>query len=209
MFGYAFSSRPSPSATAALMQSLNASTSGPAAAIARKGASENWGTGSTTKNGVPFTLVQSTPTTVGQSDATSGATAAAETESAEVEGADATSAATGIASGEATGASTSEAVSGASEETAVKDTAYCLKCHGPFEKLQARTKDYITEWDEAANPHQYVPHDSKTIVECTECHDPHAIPFKPSENARKPNVDYCYSCHHAQTLVNCNQCHKE
>jgi hypothetical protein len=103
-----------------------------------------------------------------------------------------------------------EAVSSAStEESAVKDAVYCLKCHGPFEKLAERTKDYVTEWDEKANPHVYVPHDSTKVLECSECHDLHPIPFKKVEDARKPNVDYCYSCHHAQTLVNCNECHQE
>lgn len=189
MFGYAYSSQPSSSASAALARTSGMSTGGPAAAIARRGGAGSWGSGFAAANGVPFTLVQTTPTTVQESDATS--------------------AATGNASGEATAEASSEVVSGASGESAVKDAAYCLKCHGPLEKLAARTKDYVTEWDEVANPHVYVPHDSKTIVECTECHDPHAIPFKPSESARKPNVDYCYSCHHAQTLVNCNQCHNE
>ena len=192
MFGYAYSSQPSPSAIAALAKSSGGLTGGPAAAIAKRAASGIWGPGSAGKGGIPYTLIQTTPTTVQVPDATSAATA--------------------VAGGEATGAAETspEVVSGASEEeSAVKDAAYCLKCHGPFEKLAARTKDYVTEWDEAANPHVYVPHDSKSIVECSECHDPHAIPFKPSESARKPNVDYCYSCHHAQTLVNCNQCHNE
>jgi predicted CXXCH cytochrome family protein len=122
---------------------------------------------------------------------------------------DATSGAT---SEEASGTESAapEAVSSAStEESAVKDAAYCLKCHGSFEKLLERTKDYVTEWDEKANPHQYVPHNSTKVAECSECHDPHPIPFKKVEDARKPNVDYCYSCHHAQTLVNCKECHNE
>ncbi len=119
--------------------------------------------------------------------------------------ADATSAATGEASSE----SGSDAVSAASEEADVSDPEYCLKCHGPFEKLQSMTEGYVTEWDEVANPHVYVPHESKTLVSCGDCHDPHAIPYAPSENARKPNVDYCYSCHHAETLVHCSECHKE
>lgn len=102
-----------------------------------------------------------------------------------------------------------DATTAASGEDAVKDAAYCLKCHGPFDKLAERTKDYVTEWDEQANPHVYEPHDSRTIIECAECHDPHPLPFKPSADARVPDVKFCYSCHHAETLVNCNQCHKE
>ncbi|PKL05751.1 MAG: hypothetical protein CVV53_07865 [Spirochaetae bacterium HGW-Spirochaetae-9] len=119
--------------------------------------------------------------------------------------ADATSAATS----ETVDESATDAVSAASEEADVSDPEYCLKCHGPFEKLQSMTEGYVTEWDEVANPHVYVPHDSKTLVSCGDCHDPHAIPYEPSENARKPNVNYCYSCHHAETLAHCNECHKE
>ena len=195
MFGYAYGSQPSPSVSAALAKSSGGLSGGPAAAIAKRATSGIWGPGSAGKGGIPYTLIQTTPTTVQVPDATSAATGEA----------------TGSSSGEAKGAAeaSSEVVSGASEESVVKDAAYCLKCHGPFEKLAERTKDYVTEWDESANPHVYVPHDSKSIVECSECHDPHPIPFAPSENARKPNVDYCYSCHHAQTLVNCNQCHNE
>ena len=133
---------------------------------------------------IPYLLVQATPPTA-QADATSAAT------------------------GESAGESASDAFSAASEEADVSDPEYCLKCHGPFEKLQSMTEDYVTEWDEVANPHVYVPHDSKTLVSCGDCHDPHAIPYAPSENAREPNVNYCYSCHHAETLVHCIECHKE
>ncbi|HEY9053270.1 MAG TPA: cytochrome c3 family protein, partial [Rectinemataceae bacterium] len=104
---------------------------------------------------------------------------------------------------------TADSVSAASEESAVHDAAYCLKCHGPFEALAERTKDYITEWDEKANPHVFVEHGTTTIVECAECHDPHPIPYEKVEGARKPNVSWCYSCHHAETLANCNTCHNE
>lgn len=113
-----------------------------------------------------------------------------------------------LAQADATSAAT-DAVSAASEEADVSDPEYCLKCHGPFEKLQSTTEGYVTEWDEVTNPHVYVPHESKTLVSCGDCHDPHAIPYAPSENARKPNVNYCYSCHHAETLAHCNECHKE
>lgn len=152
-------------------------------------ASGSWASISGTKPTVPMVLVQATTDTTQQVDATSASTPAAEPNAP----------------------AESEVVSGASEvaEEGPKDAAYCLKCHGPFEKLAQRTKDYVTEWDEKANPHVYIPHDSKTIVDCTECHDAHAIPFKADENLRKPNVQYCYSCHHAETLVNCNKCHNE
>ena len=141
-------------------------------------------TGFAYDSGIQSIQVQATPTTVQPADATSGAS-------------------------EATEEPASDAVSSATDESAVKDSAYCLKCHGPFEKLAERTADYVTEWDEKANPHVYVPHESKTIVECAECHTPHEVPFKADEGAATPNVNYCYSCHHAETLANCNTCHNE
>ncbi|PKL09475.1 MAG: hypothetical protein CVV51_03570 [Spirochaetae bacterium HGW-Spirochaetae-7] len=94
-------------------------------------------------------------------------------------------------------------------ETEDPVAAECLKCHGPFGKIVEGTKDYVTEWDEKANPHTFVPHDSKTIVNCTECHVPHGIPVTPAVKFEKANVKYCYSCHHAETLVSCSQCHQE
>lgn len=148
--------------------------------------------GSAAKGDLPMVLVQATAGEHQTTDATSSATSSAE-----------------AAEGEDSDAAEAETVSGASVEEGPKNAEYCLKCHGPFEKLAERTKDYITEWDEHANPHVYVPHDTKTIVECTECHDVHEIPYKPDESLRKPNVQFCYSCHHAETLVNCNQCHNE
>jgi hypothetical protein len=139
------------------------------------------------KRAVPRILVQAKPGETGASDATSAATGSSET----------------------TEAGSVEAVSAASDENAPKDKEYCLKCHGPFEKLAERTKGYVTEWDEKANPHVYVRHDTKNITECTECHDVHAIPIDPAVPVKKANVSYCYSCHHAETLVKCTQCHNE
>lgn len=139
------------------------------------------------KRSAPRILTQSKPGEAGSSDATSAASATAE--SAE--------------------AGAAEAVSAASDANAPKDKEYCLKCHGPFEKLAERTKDYVTEWDEKANPHVYVEHNTKDITECTECHEVHAIPLDPAVPVKKANVSYCYSCHHAETLVKCTDCHKE
>lgn len=127
--------------------------------------------------------------------------------------ADSTSAASQKAASPATGApeATSAATAAAPANPSESVAEHCLKCHGPFEKLAARTKDYVTEWDEKANPHVYVPHDSKTVVNCTECHEAHPIPYTDAAKAqaKKPTVQYCYSCHHAETLVSCSNCHKE
>jgi len=165
-----------------------------------------WGK-ATSHGGAPMILTQTTVPPVA-ADTTSGATSE-----------EASSAATPeqvapvpevVSSASVSESAAPEAVSSAStEESTVKDAVYCLKCHGPFEKLAERTKDYVTEWDEKANPHRYVKHNTKNIVECSECHDPHPIPFQKTAEIRKPNVDFCYSCHHAKTLVTCTECHKE
>ena len=121
--------------------------------------------------------------------------------------ADATSASSAEA-GQAEAAS-AEAVSGASVEEGPKDTAYCLKCHGPFEKLIDATKDYVSQFDEHINPHQFVPHDSKSVPDCASCHEAHPIPIKAGSAPASPELTYCYSCHHTQTFETCAQCHNE
>jgi hypothetical protein len=154
---------------------------------------------------LPLVPVQASPApAAGKTDATSAATGAAELPSAPQP--EATSSASVK---EEAGKAPAEAVSAASSLTVADGAAYCLKCHGPFEKVVERTKDYITEWDEHVNPHVYVPHDSKTIVDCTECHQVHAIPFVADPSVPKPTVKYCYSCHHSEQLVSCKTCHNE
>lgn len=106
-------------------------------------------------------------------------------------------------------ASSAEAVSSATVVEGPKDTAYCLKCHGPFEKLIAKTKGYVTQFDEHVNPHQFVPHDSKSVPDCAECHAAHPIPFKAESAPATPELTYCYSCHHTQTFETCSKCHNE
>lgn len=132
-------------------------------------------------------LVQATPTTTIAADATSAP-------SAEVGQPESSSA---------------EAVSGATVVEGPKDTAYCLKCHGPFEKLIDKTKDYVSQFDEHINPHQFVPHDSKSVPDCAECHEAHPIPFKVESAPASPELTYCYSCHHTQTFETCSKCHNE
>ncbi len=84
----------------------------------------------------------------------------------------------------------------------------CLACHGPFDKLVAATSGYTWKSGEAQSPHRYVPHDSKTIAECTNCHRPHPVPPSASDITAmaKPNPQYCYECHHTQTFA-CGTCH--
>lgn len=82
----------------------------------------------------------------------------------------------------------------------------CLGCHGPFDKVVSATADYTMPNGEKANPHRYVPHDSKDIPECSYCHVPHPVPLTSTEGLPKPSVQYCYGCHHAGVLQ-CGTCH--
>ncbi len=88
--------------------------------------------------------------------------------------------------------------------------AACLMCHGPFDKLISETSDYLMpSGDEEikSSPHRYMPHNSKNIPECSECHKPHPVPLTSTEGLPKPEVNYCYACHHAGVLQ-CGTCHK-
>ena len=84
----------------------------------------------------------------------------------------------------------------------------CLMCHGPFDKLVGATSDYAWKSGEVQSPHRYVPHDSKTIAECTYCHKPHPVPPSASDITAMagPKPDYCYECHHTKTFT-CGTCH--
>ncbi|QQO09998.1 cytochrome c3 family protein [Breznakiella homolactica] len=100
-------------------------------------------------------------------------------------------------------------------QTAAADpiTNACLQCHGPFEELMERTKDYVNEWDVTVNPHTYVditkgnPHDTTMIATCTECHEQHPIPPTANMNIKQANLQYCYTCHHDEEFISCNTCH--
>jgi predicted CXXCH cytochrome family protein len=84
----------------------------------------------------------------------------------------------------------------------------CLKCHGPFDKLTAKTANYKFPSGETTSPHRYVTHDSKDIPECTNCHKPHPVPLTSNEGLPKANGEWCYSCHHIKNLQTCSTCHK-
>jgi hypothetical protein len=83
----------------------------------------------------------------------------------------------------------------------------CLDCHGPFEQLAAAEPSFAVSADKKINPHRYVPHDSKSLPDCTPCHEVHPVP--PTEPVKKPtSVGWCYSCHHTQDFfINCKECH--
>ena len=91
---------------------------------------------------------------------------------------------------------------------ALKDA--CLKCHGPFEKLVSSTSDYMMQDGDKqvkSNPHRYMPHDSKDIPECGECHKPHPVPLNSKDGLPKANAEWCYLCHHTGDL-RCGTCHR-
>ena len=85
-----------------------------------------------------------------------------------------------------------------------KDT--CLGCHGPFDKLTAATAGYAMPSGEKTSPHRYVPHKSKNIPECSDCHKPHPVPLVSKAGLPKAETDYCYTCHH-QGGLECGTCH--
>jgi hypothetical protein len=88
----------------------------------------------------------------------------------------------------------------------------CLGCHGSFDKLAEKTAKYKTSTDETTTPHKYIPHSSKNIPECEECHTPHEIPLKDKSKVVKANTDLCYNtrgCHHMNNLNACKSCHGE
>ena len=88
-------------------------------------------------------------------------------------------------------------------------TDQCLACHGPFEKLAKDTADYKAPSGETGTPHRYVPHDTKQIPECTECHKQHPVPLEdPAKVEKTGGVEWCYSgCHHTSDLEKCPACH--
>jgi hypothetical protein len=86
----------------------------------------------------------------------------------------------------------------------------CLGCHGPFDKLKARTAAYSTPEGEKVNPHLNVPHKSTNITTCTECHDVHPLPVTGPVKIAKASLQYCYAaCHHMNDFTPCVQCHKD
>ena len=89
------------------------------------------------------------------------------------------------------------------------DKEKCLACHGPFDKIMKATAEWKTPSGDTASPHKYIPHDSKDIPQCTECHTPHEIPLKDKAAVVKPkDLQFCYdSCHHMKNLQSCKTCH--
>jgi len=102
---------------------------------------------------------------------------------------------------------------GPAAESASKEA--CLKCHGPYEKLAGAPVLYALQSGEKINPHVYVPHaarEAKSIPECGNCHQPHAIPPNKARIKGQPKADvqWCYTaCHHNNDFEPCKNCHKQ
>ncbi len=91
----------------------------------------------------------------------------------------------------------------------------CLKCHGPYDKLAGAPAAYAAPSGEKINPHVYVPHSSKeakAVPECTNCHQPHALPPNKAQikSQPAPEVQWCFTaCHHDNNFQPCQNCHKD
>ena len=107
----------------------------------------------------------------------------------------------------ATPAKTTSTTAAAAPKAAASSKDTCLGCHGPFDKLTAATADYAMPSGEKTSPHRYVPHKSKNIPECSNCHKPHPVPLASKEGLPKGETDYCYTCHH-QGGLECGTCHQ-
>jgi predicted CXXCH cytochrome family protein len=100
----------------------------------------------------------------------------------------------------------------AAPKAAGSPKAACLGCHGPYEKIIAKTADYRMQSGDQeikSNPHRYAPHESKDVTdipECSYCHEPHPVPLTTKEGLPKPKATWCYGCHHAKILT-CGTCH--
>ena len=104
-----------------------------------------------------------------------------------------------LLSGSSPAATTASTEAGSSKDA-------CLMCHRPFDKLISATANYTMPGGEKTSPHRYVPHDSKDIPECSNCHKPHPVPLTSTEGLPKANAKWCYGCHHTRVLE-CGTCH--
>lgn len=116
------------------------------------------------------------------------------------------------------GLSLALAVFSASATAPAPTPEQCLACHGgSLENLAAKAPKVEDEDGMLVQPHQYLdvnakyPHKSKTLPQCTDCHQAHAFPVTPEflKNRQKANISGCYSCHHRETFISCTSsgCH--
>lgn len=109
----------------------------------------------------------------------------------------------------ATAASSTVSTGDISGTVSAQNANPCLGCHKYNDLLALKPKFELESG--SVNPHWYVPHDSKNIPECTNCHVPHAIsplPKGPQDvDMSQVNVQMCFSCHHLQNFTPCKTCH--
>ncbi|NTW28149.1 MAG: hypothetical protein HGA39_02140 [Coriobacteriia bacterium] len=94
----------------------------------------------------------------------------------------------------------------------------CLKCHGPFSKVQAASAGYVAADGTAVNPHRTIdPANGATMhspsataqpMECLGCHSTHAQPPASAAAVPRPKtLDACFKCHHMMSFSPCIGCH--
>jgi hypothetical protein len=95
------------------------------------------------------------------------------------------------------------------------ESAPCLVCHGPFDRLIEITKSYMAPSYERTSPHRFIPHDqpaAENIPDCTHCHSEHALSPLPASgtiDVTKVEISWCYAaCHHKANFTPCRSCHR-
>jgi hypothetical protein len=97
-------------------------------------------------------------------------------------------------------------------------SAPCFACHGPFEKIVARTASYKTASGESVNPHTTVDRSQPKVqahlpgtgivVDCLFCHTSHELVAAPKVDLSAVSLQYCFmGCHHEKDFMPCKQCH--
>ncbi len=117
---------------------------------------------------------------------------------------------TSVPSARVTGTPLNPAGPAATTATASSSSQACLACHGPYDKIMAATASYVLPSGDKVSPHQFVPHDSTNVPDCTNCHKPHPIPPTASDIAAMQNTSpkYCTECHHTGNMESCAICHE-
>lgn len=97
-----------------------------------------------------------------------------------------------------------------------QDAQKCLMCHGSFDAIRDKSKNWKDEFDQPVNPHQYIdgknakPHAAgKVLPDCKGCHGEHPLPPPKGYQHKKPTVSTCYGCHHEENFTPCGKCHDD
>ncbi len=97
-----------------------------------------------------------------------------------------------------------------------KAAQQCLMCHGSFDAIREKTKNWKDEFDSPVNPHQYIdgknakPHQgAKVLPDCKGCHGQHPLPLPKGYQHKMATVSTCYGCHHEENFKKCSECHND